>query len=266
MAPEGENFRSLYAVKKIAEKKDWTIEEITSLGYDTHLSAFDTLLPPLLKDLNALAPNNTDYGNLREAGDTLRNWNRRSAVNSVATTVAVFWAYTILSATRKGVPENADDVQLTAWYIHNTTPQEKLQALSSVLSGLQNLYGTWKTPWGEINRFQRNNGALQPAFNNNETSEPSGLGPAGFGSLPSFETAWQEGRQYGMAGNSFVAVVEFGKTIKARSIATGGQSFNPSSNNFTDQSSRFLTGNLKEVRFYKTDVEKHAQRTYRLAE
>ncbi len=266
MAPEGENFRSLYAMKKIAEKKDWTMEALTNLGYDTHLSAFDTLLPPLLKDLNTLAPNTTDYKNLQEAGDTLRNWNRRSAVNSIATTVAVFWAYTILSVQRKGVPENSDDVQLTAWYIHNTTTQEKLQALSSVLAGLQNLYGSWKTPWGEINRFQRKNGALQPAFNNKEASEPSGLGPAGFGCLPSFETLWHEGRQYGVAGNSFVAVVEFGDKVKAKSISTGGHSFNSSSKNFTDQSTRFLTGNLKDVWFYKEDVEAHAQKTYRLAE
>ncbi|MBA2744983.1 MAG: penicillin acylase family protein, partial [Flavisolibacter sp.] len=69
-------------------------------------------------------------------------------------------------------------------------------------------------------------------------------------------------RRYGISGNSFVAAVEFGKKLKARTIMTGGESFDPLSQHFTDQAEGFINGKFKEVRFYKEDVIKHAVRNF----
>jgi acyl-homoserine lactone acylase PvdQ len=69
-------------------------------------------------------------------------------------------------------------------------------------------------------------------------------------------------KQYGVAGNSFVAVVEFGEKVKARTIITGGQFFDPGSKHFSDQSEMFVEGKLKDVFFYKDDVEKNSKRIY----
>lgn len=261
MAPEGENFRSLYAVKRLAKSKNWNLDSLTALGYDRYLPIFDTLLPPLLQDLrttNNLSPD------LQAVADSLRHWDRRSATASVATTVAVFWAYSLLAQQRRGAPANADDVQTASWMVHHTPPAERLQLLSGILDGLKQLYGTWQVPWGDINRYQRWKGALQPSFDNSISSLPSPLASAALGSLPSFETVWQQNKQYGMAGNSFVAAVEFGKRLRAFAVSTGGQSFNAASKHFSDQSWLFLNGKLREVWFYKEDVERHAERKYRL--
>jgi acyl-homoserine lactone acylase PvdQ len=57
-------------------------------------------------------------------------------------------------------------------------------------------------------------------------------------------------------------VVEFGARIKAKSIVTGGQSFDPGSQHFTDQVAGFINGEFKEVLFYKEDVLKHVERSY----
>jgi acyl-homoserine lactone acylase PvdQ len=67
---------------------------------------------------------------------------------------------------------------------------------------------------------------------------------------------------YGYVGNSFVAVVEFGKTIKAKSLLAGGVSNDPKSPHFIDQAERYTKGEFKDVNFYKEDVVKHAKRTY----
>ncbi|MDP5062093.1 MAG: penicillin acylase family protein, partial [Maribacter sp.] len=64
-------------------------------------------------------------------------------------------------------------------------------------------------------------------------------------------------------GNSFVAVVEFGEKVKAKSILAGGQSGDPSSHHFDDQIVRYKNVNWKEVPFYREDVLKRAQETYR---
>ncbi|MDX2419258.1 MAG: penicillin acylase family protein, partial [Xanthomonadales bacterium] len=69
-------------------------------------------------------------------------------------------------------------------------------------------------------------------------------------------------RIYGTSGNSFVAVVEFGDRVKAKSMLAGGQSGDPDSLHFDDQAQRYVDREFKDVAFYKEDVEKRATRTY----
>jgi acyl-homoserine-lactone acylase len=267
MAPEGENFRSLYAVSQLSQQKQFTPDRLIDVGYSHYLAAFDTLLPPLLNDFDALAADNAYYAQLKEAIDSLRRWNRQSSVSSVASTIAILWAYTILSQ-NISIPHDIENDQTKAisWMVRNTSSLNRLQALAGIINGLKKVYNTWKIPWGEINRFQRSSGSLQPQFENNKQEFAVGLASAGLGSLPSFETVWHQGKQYGVAGNSFVAVVSFGAKIKAKSISTGGQSCSPSSKHFTDQVEEFIDGKLKDVYFYKEDVTAHAEKTYRPGE
>ena len=69
-------------------------------------------------------------------------------------------------------------------------------------------------------------------------------------------------RQYGTSGNSFVAVVEFGDKVKAKSVLAGGQSSDPNSTHFNDQSERYADGDFKDVAYYREDIEKRAKSTY----
>ncbi len=59
-----------------------------------------------------------------------------------------------------------------------------------------------------------------------------------------------------------MAAVEFGPRVKAKSLITGGQSFDASSQHFTDQAQMYLDGKFKDVLFYKEDVLKHTEATY----
>jgi len=69
-------------------------------------------------------------------------------------------------------------------------------------------------------------------------------------------------KMYGTRGNSFVAVVEFGDKVKAKSILAGGQSGDPESKHFNDQAEAYTNINFKDVPYYKEDVMKRAQETY----
>lgn len=151
---------------------------------------------------------------------------------------------------------------MITWYIQHHTAREKLEALQAVVTGLTHKYGSWKIAWGEIIRFQRMGGDIKPTFDVDKESLPVGLGPSLLGSLASYETVWKDSKMYGVAGNSFVAVVEFGKKVSAKSIVTGGQSCDPASKHFTDQAQMYLDGKFKDVFFYKEDVMKNAERTY----
>jgi acyl-homoserine-lactone acylase len=84
------------------------------------------------------------------------------------------------------------------------------------------------------------------------------------GSLASFGAHRWPGTKkfYGNDGNSFVAVVEFGKRVSARAIHVGGASGHPDSPHFTDQAPRYATGDLRTVYFWPDQLKQHALRTY----
>ncbi|HEV8434011.1 MAG TPA: penicillin acylase family protein, partial [Thermoanaerobaculia bacterium] len=124
--------------------------------------------------------------------------------------------------------------------------------------------GTWKTPWGEINRFQRITDDIEPKFDDAKPSIPIGFTYSRWGSLASFSARPYPGTKkwYGTSGNSFVAVVDFGPRIHARAVTAGGESGNPSSPHFNDEAERYATGNLREVYFYRGDLKGHTERKY----
>ena len=145
------------------------------------------------------------------------------------------------------------------------TAAERLGALAAATGRLARDFGTWKTPWGEINRFQRLTGDIVPRFDDAGPSVPVPFTSARWGSLASFGSRTYPGtrRMYGSYGNSFVAVVEFGKdSVRAKAVTAGGESGNPGSRHFNDQAERYATGNLRDVYFYPGQLVGHTERAY----
>lgn len=261
MAPDGENYRAVNAIRMFSNAKNIGIDELIKLGYDKYLTAFDVLLPPLFKAYDA-APDSTK-ALLKEPVQILRDWDRRSAVNSVATTLGFEWGTSLMRLLPRARSSEDGTYQTTRTeaMIKAATPKQLLDDLSAVVKSLQSRYGDWKIQWGDINRYQR---PADGVFNDNAPSIPVGQVSSLFGQLPSFVSRPMNGtkKRYGYSGNSFIAAIEFGPNIKAKSIMTGGQSTDPTSKNFTDQAEGYINGQFKDVLFYKADVLKHVQRTY----
>jgi acyl-homoserine-lactone acylase len=139
-----------------------------------------------------------------------------------------------------------------------------LESLSAASDRLTADFGTWKTPWGEINRFQRLTGDIVQHFDDSKPSIPVSFTSAQWGSLASFAARAYPGtmKWYGTSGNSFVAVVEFGDRIRARAVTAGGESGHPESPHFNDEAVRYATGNLREVYFYRDQLQGHIEREY----
>jgi acyl-homoserine lactone acylase PvdQ len=150
-------------------------------------------------------------------------------------------------------------------YVASKTPAKQLlESLSAASDKLAADFGTWKTPWGDINRFQRLTDDIVHPFSDSGPSIPVAFTSAAWGSLASFGARAYKGSKkiYGTSGNSFVAVVEFGKTVRARAVTAGGESGNPSSPHFNDQAERYSTGDLREVYFYRSQLKGHTEREY----
>jgi acyl-homoserine-lactone acylase len=150
------------------------------------------------------------------------------------------------------------------YIVSEATAEQLLESFSAASDKLAADFGTWKTPWGEINRFQRLTGDIVQPFTDAGPSIPVGFTSGIWGSLASFGARPYKGskRIYGTRGNSFVAVVEFGKTVRAKAVTVGGESGNPSSPHFNDQAKRYSTGDLRDVYFYRSQLKGHTEREY----
>ncbi|MBU0942481.1 MAG: penicillin acylase family protein [Bacteroidetes bacterium] len=267
MAPDGESFRGLNAVRLLSKGQKYTLDKIIADGYDTKLSIFEVLIPALLKSFDQeVANGNTQYSNLKEPIAILREWNYYAAENSVATTLANEWAFKLNSILRKTYTNEgeSDQVENTIAFAKNAKATELLPQLGEVIKELNTKFGSWQIPWGSINRFQRQSGEIDLAYNDNASSLPIAYASSLWGSLPAFKSNYQDNtiKRYGSSGNSFVCAVEFGPKIKAKSLLAGGNSGNPSSKHFDDQSVMYQNGQFKDVLFYKEDVLKNAERNY----
>jgi acyl-homoserine-lactone acylase len=139
-----------------------------------------------------------------------------------------------------------------------------LQALSEAVARLQQEVGSWGVAGGEVNRFQRNDGAIDQVFDDAKPSTPVPFVSSRWGSLASFGAHRWPGtkRYYGTSGNSFVAVVEFGDKVRARAVTAGGESGHPDSPHFKDEAERYASGNLREVYYWPEQRRGHLERTY----
>ena len=244
----GENARGLHAMRVLEGKTDFTLQSLIDAAFDSYLTGFEELIPALVRAYDQADASNPLKAELADQVNILRDWDLRWSVESIATSLAIFFGEETrrLDASEREVP------------------QQLLQALSAASARLEADFGSWRTPWGDINRFQRLTGDIVQPFDDAGPSTPVGFPSGRWGSLASFGARAypQTKKWYGTSGNSFVAVVEFGDQVRARAVTAGGLDSDPSSPHFNDQAELYATGDLREVYYYRADVEDHMEREY----
>jgi acyl-homoserine lactone acylase PvdQ len=246
----------------LEKRKDFTLDGLVTAAYDSYLPWFEQPLPALLAAWDSLPAADPMKAKLAGQIAALRGWDHRWSASSVPTSLGVFWGTHMLRAVsadarRHGL--SAED------YIGTKAPAALLLAeLDSASARLVADFGSWQTPWGDINRFQRLTGDIVQPFNDAAPSIPVPFTSATWGSLASFGARPYPGTKkwYGTSGNSFVAVVEFGDSVRARAVTAGGESGDPASSHFNDEATRYSAGNLREVYFYPSQLVGHTERRY----
>jgi acyl-homoserine-lactone acylase len=258
----GESARGLHAIRVLQDKKDFTLDSFLAAAYDSYLPWFEKPIPALIKAWDATREGDPLKAKVAEQIGLLRKWDFRWGVTSIPTSLAVFWGdearRRVGGGRRGGGGGSGDDAFASA------PAEQLLQSLAAASDKLAADFGTWKTPWGDINRFQRLNDDIAPSFDDAGPSIPVGFTSSQWGSLASFGARTYPGTKkwYGSSGNSFVAVVEFGETVKAKAVTAGGESGNTASKHFNDEAKRYSTGELRDVYFYRSQLKGHTEREY----
>ena len=267
MAPDGENFRGINAVKLFSKQKKYTLDDAITLGYNTYMPAFELLIPALLNDFKKIASSDSLYILLKEPIQLLEHWDYSSTENSIPTAIAIEWGERLLpriAQTKITDPYNLNSVEKMQTFLTTVPERELCLTMYNTVMDLHKRFGTWKIEWGEINRYQRLSGDIDLKYDDTKESLPVAYTSSAWGTLPSFVSNRSEGtdKRYGNRGNSFICIVEFGEKVKAKSLLTGGQSGSPTSPHFNDQAELFCKGQFKDVLFYREDVIKHIEKSY----
>jgi acyl-homoserine lactone acylase PvdQ len=247
------------------------LDELIQLGYNKHLTAFDILLPPFIEYTKTVSLT-TDQS---KAVQYLATWNHDADTNSIAQTIAIEWATKLMTAIPPAETEEAATQSIVRFnqMVNEVSNAKKLTFLDTALMHIKMYYtnlpkdqASWEIPWGQINRYQRGFYNTEFPFSDKRPSIAVAQTSSKFGQLPAFESSNRmEGvkKRYGYSGSSFIAAVSFGKKLEAKTIITGGQSFDPNSEHFTDQAQGYVSGNFKTIHFYKEDVLAHKVKSYK---
>lgn len=294
-----ESARGLHAIRVLQSRRDFTIESLRAAAYDSYLTWFEKPIPALIKAWDELPASDSLRSKLADQITMLKMWDLRWSEKSIPTSLAVYWAqqlerqrievdakkasmsvqdYLRLDTPQEQPPLSLEERQrrriaadakkvgmlVSDYMLSKASPEELLQSLSAARDRLNADFGTWKTPWGNINRFQRLTDDIVHPFTDAGPSIPVSFTSATWGSLASFAARSYKGSKkiYGTSGNSFVAVVEFGPRVRAIAVTAGGESGNPASEHFNDQAQRYATGNLRPVYFYPAQLKGHTERSY----
>jgi len=266
MDMDGENYRGLHAVQLLEGRTGWTLDKLQAAAFDSDQPGFAVLIPALVAAYDALPPGDTRRVRLHDPIALLRGWNYRWAADSVPQALAMAWGEALRAALNAPKSESGNKVMMRL--PRDTSPELKLEVFEQTVAKLQGDFGRWQVPWGELNRFQRISPAIHPNYSDAAPSSPVPFGEGRYGSLASIRSLPRAGtkRWYGDYGNSFVAVVEFGKRVRARAVTAGGESGDPASPHFADEIQRYASGNLREVYFYPDELKGHTERVYRPGE
>jgi len=257
MANNLENPRGIHAIRFLENEKSFDLNSLLAAAYDSQLPAFE----PLIETLIETAKEEQQSEKINAAINVLSTWDFRFSLESVETSLASFWGDELF---RTALPLAASNKINIYDFLNDESAPLMLDALKEAIRLLESSFGHWLVPWGEVNRYQRNNGNIVQQFDDSLPSLPVAFASSRWGSLASFGARAYPGtrRLYGTSGNSFVAAVEFGDRVKARAITVGGLSNNPSSRHFSDQAEMYTRGEFRDVFFYREDIEQNSESSY----
>ena len=243
MAPRGMALRPQQSSALLMADSSITFDEFGQYKHSTHMLLADRVLGDLIPAAKAAG------GVAAEAAAVLEKWDRSADAGSRGAVLFEAW-YRLL--VRRG------QIYATRWSEADPLNTPKglgnipvaVQVLAEAAAQVVKVRGAIDVAWGDVYRL-RVGGRDLPAN--------GGPGDLGIFRVVQFSED-KDGKMRATSGDSYVATIEFGPTVRARSLITYGNASQPGSPHAGDQIELFAAKQLKTVWLVRADIEKNLER------
>jgi acyl-homoserine-lactone acylase len=159
----GENARGLHAIRVLEGRWDFTLESLRAAAFDSYLTAFEPLIPALIAAYDETPAGSPLKEWVKEQVELLRGWDLRWSVTSVPTSLAIAWGDEVRRRVR-GDSARSAGMTIDEYIARRLPAAARVEALAVASDTLAARFGTWRTPWGDMNRFQRLTGDIVQPF------------------------------------------------------------------------------------------------------
>ncbi len=231
-----------------------SFEEMIKLKFSSHLELADRLLDDLI-------PAAREFGDelAREAADVLEAWDRQADAESRGAVLFAQWAFSRNPAELFATPWQESAPLTTPDGLAN--PMRAVAALEQTAAELQSKtersrsfspersrranFGALDVPWGEVFRMSAG-----------EQDVPASGASGGLGCFRVLNFArTPEGRFQAVAGDTFIAAIEFSEPVRARVLLTYGNATQPGSPHIGDQLPLYASDELRPALRSRQEVE-----------
>lgn len=240
MAPRKMDFRAQRSARMLAEDAQISLAEMIAYKHSTHMEMAERILDDLILVLRQ------EGSQLAlEVAEILANWDRQANVNSRGAVLFAAWAEQIDLDTLFSQPWQENSPLDTPAGL--AEPKKAVATLLEVAANLEEVYGTFAIPWGEVFRLQ---------YGHVDLPANGGPGYLGIFRVVDFQPL-ESGQFQSVAGDSFIAAIEFSQPVKAMVLNSYGNATQPSSEHLGDQLKLFAQKQLRPVWHLRQEVEEH---------
>ncbi|NER45529.1 MAG: acylase [Symploca sp. SIO1A3] len=240
----GSMLRTQRSIKMLLKDEQINFETMIADKFSSQIELADRILDDLIPAARQLG------GELEhQAADVLEAWDRQANAESRGTALFGLWAQQILPSQLFATPWNKDSPLNTPDGLAN--PTRAVQALQEVAWQLKLVTGKLDVPWGEVVRLRYG-----------EVDLPASGAPGGLGSFQVIDVLPPEevsGKFQAVAGDTYIAAIEFSKPLRAKVLMSYGNATQPGSPHIGDQLSLYIQGELRPVWRTREAIKAHLE-------
>lgn len=242
MAPRLMDFRAQRSAKMLEEDDKISFDEMVEYKHSTRMELAERLLDDLI-------PAAKKYGNklAQQAANVLESWDRQANADSRGAVLFAAWAEQMDFEQGFSKPWSENSPLTTPDGLAD--PTRAVATLEAAAMKVSKAYGTLNVAWGDVFRLQ---------INNLDLPANGGDGKLGIFRVLNYAPTSQ-GRFQAVAGDSFVAAIEFSQPVRAMALTSYGNASQPGSPHVSDQLQMFTRKQLRPVWQERQDILAHLE-------